>query len=113
MKEGNEQTDLYILFSSNVLASLSGILSLGFGDAAASLIGKKFGRYYWPGTKKTVEGTLAFIVAVFMSSAMIVYSSALIGVDDASRFVASAGRGEWLNYSVVVTLTGKRNITVI
>ncbi|GAA5814660.1 hypothetical protein MFLAVUS_008159 [Mucor flavus] len=90
---------------SNVLASLSGILSLGFGDAAASLIGKRFGQWYWPGTKKTVEGTLAFIVAVFFSSLLIIYSAALLGVDDATRFAASAGPGEWLNYSFVITLT--------
>ncbi|KAI7891798.1 uncharacterized protein EV154DRAFT_216684 [Mucor mucedo] len=93
------------LGSSNVLASLSGILALGFGDAAASLVGKRYGRCRWPGTKKTVEGTLAFIVAVFISSLLIMYSSALIGVDDATRFVASAGRSEWLNYSLVITLT--------
>ncbi|CAO3635262.1 unnamed protein product [Mucor fragilis] len=93
------------LGSSNVLASLSGVLSLGFGDAAASIIGKRFGRYRWPGTKKTVEGTAAFIIAVFLSSWVIVYSSALVGIDGASRYVASAGRGEWLNYSVVITLT--------
>ncbi|KAI9336881.1 hypothetical protein BD770DRAFT_448642 [Pilaira anomala] len=90
---------------SNVLASLSGILSLGFGDAAASLIGKRYGRWHWPGTKKTVEGTIAFIIAVFLSSSMIVYSAALIGVDDATRFAASAGPTEWLNYSFVITLT--------
>ncbi|CAO0796583.1 unnamed protein product [Mucor circinelloides] len=93
------------LGSANVLASLSGVLSLGFGDAAASIVGKRFGRYRWPGTKKTVEGTAAFIIAVFFSSWLIVYSSALVGVDGASRYVASAGRGEWLNYSVVITLT--------
>lgn len=92
--------------SSNVLASLSGILSLGFGDAAASLVGKRFGRCHWPGTKKTVEGTLAFIIAVCISSSMIIYGSALIGVDDASRYVASANRLEWSKYSFVVTLTG-------
>lgn len=97
------------LGSSNVLASLSGILSLGFGDAAASLVGKKIGQYKWPGTKKTIEGTLAFIVAVFLSSFVIVYCSALVGIDDATRFVASAGRGEWLNYAIVITLTGNNH----
>lgn len=99
---------LICIYSSNVLASLSGILSLGFGDAAASLIGKRYGRWHWPGTKKTVEGTIAFIIAVFLSSSMIVYSAALIGVDDATRFAASAGPTEWLNYSFVITLTGKK-----
>ncbi|KAG2220996.1 hypothetical protein INT45_004615 [Circinella minor] len=51
------------LGGSNLLASLSGIIALGFGDAAASLVGKKWGRYRWPGTKKTVEGTMAFVFA--------------------------------------------------
>lgn len=87
------------------MASLSGVLSLGFGDAAASIIGKRFGCYRWPGTKKTVEGTAAFIIAVLLSSLVIVYSSALVGIDGASRYVASAGRGEWINYSVVITIT--------
>ncbi|KAI8369775.1 hypothetical protein BD560DRAFT_397785 [Blakeslea trispora] len=94
------------LGSTNVLASLSGILSLGFGDAAASIVGKRFGQYCWPGTKKTVEGTLAFVLAVWSSSWVIVYSAALLGIDDAARFVASAGRGEWLGYCLIVALTG-------
>ncbi|KAI8380646.1 hypothetical protein EDC96DRAFT_604130 [Choanephora cucurbitarum] len=94
------------LGSTNVLASLSGILSLGFGDAAASIIGKRYGQYCWPGTKKTVEGTLAFIVAVLSSSWVIVYSAALLGIDEATRFVASAGRSEWFGYSLIVGLTG-------
>ncbi|KAI9480447.1 MAG: hypothetical protein EXX96DRAFT_180692 [Benjaminiella poitrasii] len=94
------------LSSSNVLGSLAGVLSLGFGDAAASLIGKRIGRWIWPGTNKTVEGTIAFVVSVFVSSMVIVYVAALIGVDDAVRWVASAGRSECLSYLVVITLTG-------
>ncbi|KAI8377936.1 uncharacterized protein BYT42DRAFT_362318 [Radiomyces spectabilis] len=73
---------------SNLLASLSGILALGFGDAA------------------TVEGTLAFILTVYISSIMITYVSAFFGVEDASRFVASAGRSKWFNYMFIVTITG-------
>ncbi|CAO3589743.1 unnamed protein product [Absidia cylindrospora] len=94
------------LGSSNTFASLSGILSLGFGDALASLIGKRYGRFRWPGTKKTVEGTLAFIVTVYLSAMFITYSSALIRVDDSLTFVASAGRREWTKYLAVVTMSG-------
>ncbi|AAS50821.2 ABR051Cp [Eremothecium gossypii ATCC 10895] len=43
--------------------SLVGVISLGVGDSLASIIGRRYGKYHWPGTNKTVEGTLAFIVA--------------------------------------------------
>lgn len=104
----HESQLLCLLSSSNVLASLSGILSLGFGDAAASIVGKRYGQYRWPGTKKTIEGTCAFIFAVFVSSCVIVYSAAFLSIDDATRLVASAGRSEWLNYCLIITLTGKK-----
>lgn len=45
------------------LALYSGILSLGIGDTMASVVGKKIGRYRWPGSPKTVEGTLAGIIS--------------------------------------------------
>ncbi|KAJ7385455.1 hypothetical protein OS493_016539 [Desmophyllum pertusum] len=45
------------------LALYSGILALGIGDTMASVIGKKLGRYRWPGSLKTVEGTLAGIIS--------------------------------------------------
>ncbi|BFZ56005.1 dolichol kinase [Savitreella phatthalungensis] len=54
-------------------ANLSGILTLGAGDAAASVIGKKFGRLHWPETRKTVEGTLAFLGAVVALSYIAMY----------------------------------------
>jgi hypothetical protein len=31
-----------------------------------------------------------------------------LGIDDATRLVASAGRSEWINYSLIITLTGKK-----
>ncbi|XP_050039374.1 dolichol kinase [Dermacentor andersoni] len=44
---------------------LSGTVALGIGDTAASVVGSKLGKHQWPGTSKTVEGTLAAIVAQF------------------------------------------------
>lgn len=50
----------------------TGVLTLGVGDAAASLIGRKFGLRKWsPTTNKTVEGTLAFIVSVSVSALLL------------------------------------------
>ena len=42
----------------------SGVILLGIGDSAASIIGIRYGTIKWPNTNKTVEGTLAFIVSV-------------------------------------------------
>lgn len=45
-------------------SSPAGIICLGMGDAMASIVGKRLGRHRWAGSKKTVEGSLAFVVAV-------------------------------------------------
>lgn len=44
----------------------SGIILLGIGDTFASVIGSKFGRIKWPRSKKTIEGTLAFIISTLL-----------------------------------------------
>lgn len=43
-----------------------GLISLGVGDSISSIIGKKFGELHWPNSKKTIEGTLAFISTTFI-----------------------------------------------
>ncbi|OQR70741.1 dolichol kinase-like [Tropilaelaps mercedesae] len=45
------------------LALLTGVTTIGVGDTAAALIGGHFGRIRWPGTRKTLEGTAAAVVA--------------------------------------------------
>lgn len=48
------------------LSMVSGVVCVGLGDAAASLIGRRWGvRKWWWGGGKSLEGSLAFAVAVF------------------------------------------------
>ena len=42
---------------------ISGTVVLGVGDTAASIVGKKCGSVRWPDSMKTIEGTLAAIIA--------------------------------------------------
>lgn len=47
------------------ISMVSGIVCVGMGDAAASLIGRRFGRHKWLwGGGKSLEGSTAFAVAV-------------------------------------------------
>jgi dolichol kinase len=44
------------------VSQLSGVMAIGVGDTFASIIGTNFGRLKWPGSKKTLEGTSAYII---------------------------------------------------
>ena len=44
-----------------------GLISLGVGDSTASIIGKRYGEFRWPDSKKTIEGTFAFIFTTFIT----------------------------------------------
>jgi dolichol kinase len=47
------------------LSMMTGVVCVGMGDAAASLVGRRFGRRKWIwGGGKSLEGSLAFAVAV-------------------------------------------------
>jgi len=45
------------------LSIFSGVLSVGIGDAVASVVGSRLGQNRWRGTSKTVEGTVASLAA--------------------------------------------------
>lgn len=55
-----------ISFPLLVANSPVGLISLGVGDSSASIIGKKYGELHWPNSKKTIEGTMAFITTTFV-----------------------------------------------
>jgi len=54
---------LWIFPETESLARIGGLAILGAGDAAGAIVGSQFGRMRWPGGQKTLEGTLAAIVA--------------------------------------------------
>lgn len=52
------------------LSSYAGVLSVGLGDAAASVVGTLYGRQVLPGSRngKTLEGTMAMAAALFLGT---------------------------------------------
>jgi len=47
------------------VSMVAGVVCVGMGDAAASLIGRRYGRRKWPWAGgKSIEGSVAFVVAV-------------------------------------------------
>jgi dolichol kinase len=53
------------------VSMVSGVICVGMGDAAASLIGRRYGRHKWIwGGGKSIEGSLAFATAVGLALLM-------------------------------------------
>ncbi|XP_031334141.1 dolichol kinase isoform X2 [Photinus pyralis] len=65
----------------NLLPVMSGVLAIGIGDTAASVVGTKMGKRFWPGTKKTMEGTIGCIISQFI----VVYALVCTGFLDANN----------------------------
>uniref|UniRef100_T1HXV3 dolichol kinase n=1 Tax=Rhodnius prolixus TaxID=13249 RepID=T1HXV3_RHOPR len=62
---------------SDILPLISGLLTVGVGDSAASICGSLVGKNKWPGSKKTKEGTAAcFLSQLFLVIALIQFDLA-------------------------------------
>ena len=48
-------------------AAAPGLASFMIADAAAAVIGMRWGRHHWKGTPRTMEGSVAFATAAFLS----------------------------------------------
>lgn len=59
-------------------AALGGVLSLGVLDALAAACGVRFGNYKWPGTGKTIEGTVCGV-----AGSLVVIAALSLGPDGA------------------------------
>ncbi|RHZ45239.1 hypothetical protein Glove_682g64 [Diversispora epigaea] len=81
----------------SILANLSGILTLGIGDAMASIIGRIYGRHRWFGTSKTVEGSIAFIFFQLFGAYIVTL------ICPSSNMWADGEK--WVGYSFAVSVT--------
>eukprot|EP01062_Namystynia_karyoxenos_P011336 TRINITY_DN14054_c0_g2_i1.p1 TRINITY_DN14054_c0_g2~~TRINITY_DN14054_c0_g2_i1.p1 ORF type:complete len:528 (+),score=126.48 TRINITY_DN14054_c0_g2_i1:72-1586(+) len=79
------------LFSSRALLSaFSGVAVTGVGDAAASIVGSSLGRWRWPGSRKTIEGTTAMIASVLAFQLLMLYIKGFhnLAADSVARLLA-------------------------
>jgi dolichol kinase len=86
------------------VSMVAGVVCVGMGDAAASLIGRRYGRrkWLWAGGK-SLEGSLAFAVAVTIG---LVFGRVWLhvgwGVPQASG-VPQKSKAEWLQNALLIT----------
>lgn len=95
-------------------AAAVGIYALAFGDSAASLVGRFFGKIEIPGFgKKTLEGTFACFITVFIISYMMVVDAAASLIIAFSAAVAELIPVKDIDNILIPILTGIVAVIVI
>jgi dolichol kinase len=80
------------------VSMIAGVVCVGMGDAAASLIGRRYGRRKWPWAGgKSLEGSLAFAVAVTVG---LVFGRVWLHIGWGEP---PKGKGEWAKDAMLVT----------
>jgi dolichol kinase len=58
---------LHDMFEMQPILPFVGIISLGVGDSIGAIIGVYMGRNFWPGSKRTLEGSLGMFLSTLAS----------------------------------------------
>ncbi len=105
---------LALFFSSKPYIIASGILPMAYGDAAASLIGQKFGRHkYNVSSVKSVEGsTTMFVICLLGLLACLVFFSFLYPISQLNFMLASLSAATVATVCEAFTPRGFDNLTV-
>jgi dolichol kinase len=91
------------------ISMVSGVVCVGMGDAAASLIGRRYGRRRWPWAGgKSLEGSLAFAVAVTVG---LVFGKAWLYLGWGSGQMVPKTVGSWVTEAAMTV--GKAGICAV
>ena len=105
---------LALFFSSKPYIIAAGVLPMAYGDAAASLIGQKFGRHkYNISSLKSVEGSITMFVTCLLGLlACLVFFSFLYPISSLNFILASLGTAIVATVCEALTPRGFDNLTV-
>lgn len=72
------------------LLPYAGVLSVGVGDAVASVFGSSMGEFRWPGTKKTMEGTATSVFAQVIAVAIFLLADSSLNLNTTYSWVVGS-----------------------